>query len=97
MRIEDGGFRMKRMITAGIALLCLASPALAWEGKTVACYNKVLVPAKYSVTKVKIKEGKQQYEHRNGRIELVDYPPLYKEQRKLVEPEYYVMRPIPCH
>jgi len=50
---------------------------MAWEGNTVACYDKQLVPAKYSAEKVHVKKSKKQYEHLYGRIELVSYPAVY--------------------
>ena len=70
---------------------------IAWEGETVACYDKHLVPAKYSSTKVLVKGEKQQYEHRNGHIELVRYPAVYKEVRTKTADSHYVMVKIKCH
>ena len=87
----------KTLISAVAATLVFAAPAMAWEGKTVACYNKHLVGAKYSATKVLVKAGKSQYEHRNGRIELVAYPPVYKEVRTKTADAHYVMREVSCH
>jgi len=51
---------------------------MAWEGNAVACYDKHLVPAKYTYTKHMVKDSKKQYEHRRGRIELVSYPAVYR-------------------
>jgi TRAP-type C4-dicarboxylate transport system substrate-binding protein len=87
----------KTLITAVVAAIAFAAPAMAWEGKTVACYDKHLVPAKYSATKVLVKAGKKQYEHRNGHIELVAYPPVYKEVRTKISGSHYVMREVACH
>ena len=88
----------KTLISAVAAAIALtAAPAMAWEGKTVACYDKVLVPAKYSSTKELVKAGKKQYEHRNGRIELVAYPPVYKEVRTKTSGSHYLMREVACH
>ena len=87
----------KTLFTAVIAAIGFAAPAMAWEGKTVACYDKHLVPASYTYTKHLVKAGKSQYEHRNGRIELVSYPPVYKQHKKMVSGSHYVMREISCH
>ena len=87
----------KTLLTAVIAAIGFAAPAMAWEGKTVACYDKELVPATYHYTKHLVKGGKSQYEHRNGHIELVAYPPVYKEVRTKTSDAHYVMREISCH
>lgn len=87
----------KTLFTAVIAAIGFAAPAMAWEGKTVACYNKELVPATYNYTKHIVKAGKKQYEHRNGRIELVSYPPVYREVATLNTAAHYVMRQVKCH
>ena len=85
------------LFTAAIAAIAFAAPAMAWEGTTVACFDKHLVPAKYSATKVLVKAGKQQYEHANGHIELVAYPAVYREVRTKTADAHYVMREIKCH
>lgn len=87
----------KTLVSAAFAAIAFAAPAMAWEGHTVACYDKHLVPAKYSATKVLVKASKQQYEHRNGHIELVKYPSVYKEVRTKTADAHYVMREIKCH
>lgn len=87
----------KTLISAVVAAIAFAAPAMAWEGKTVACYDKHLVPAKYSAEKVLVKESKKQYEHRNGHIELVVYPSVYKEVRTKTADAHYVMREVACH
>lgn len=87
----------KTLFSAVVAAVAFAAPAMAWEGATVACYDKVLVPAKYEYSKTLVKAGKKQYEHRNHRIELVAYPPVYKQNKTLVAGSHYVMREISCH
>jgi hypothetical protein len=87
----------KALVSAVVAAIAFAAPAMAWEGKTVACYDKHLVPAKYSATKVLVKAGKSQYEHRNGRIELVSYPPVYRQVATLKTGSHYVMKQVKCH
>ncbi|MGB7318577.1 MAG: hypothetical protein WBC85_11490 [Planktotalea sp.] len=86
----------KTLISAVVAAVAFAAPAMAWEGKTVACYDKHLVPAQYSATKVLVKDTKKQYEHRNGRIELVVYPAVYREVRTQTAASHYVMREVSC-
>jgi len=83
------------------ALALLAAPGAQAQGESqrerlVACYNQVKVPAKYSVNKVKIKDAERKYIRRNGRIELVEYPAVYREDKTLVEPAHVVMQEIPC-
>ncbi len=73
-----------------------ASGILAAPGRTVACYKSINVPPKTKVTRIKIKDHRLQYEKRNGRIELVDYPPVFKEIETVIEAEHILLRPIPC-
>lgn len=87
----------KTLFTAVIAAIGFAAPAMAWEGKTVACYDKHLVPATYTYTKHLVKGGKKQYEHRNGRIELVSYPAVYRQVATLKKASHYVMVQVKCH
>lgn len=86
----------KTLFSAAVAAIAFAAPAMAWEGETVACFDKHLVPAKYSSTKVLVKGEKKQYEHRNGRIELVRYPAVYKEVRTKTSDSHYVMTQVMC-
>lgn len=85
------------LFSAAVAAIAFAAPAMAWEGETVACFDKHLVPAKYSAEKVLVKDEKQKYEHRNGHIELVRYPAVYKEVLTKVSDSHYVMKQIKCH
>jgi hypothetical protein len=87
----------KALVSAVVAAIAFAAPAMAWEGKTVACYDKELVPATYHYTKHLVKGGKKQYEHRNGRIELVSYPPVYRQVATLKTGSHYVMKQVKCH
>lgn len=86
----------KTLFSALVATVAFAAPAMAWEGQTVACYDKHLVPAKYEYSKKKIKDEKKQYEHRNGRIELVKYPAVYKQKAVKVADAHYVMVQVAC-
>lgn len=87
----------KTLFTAVIAAIGFAAPAMAWEGNTVACYDKKLMPATYTYKKHLVKDGKKQYEHRNGRIELVSYPPVYRQVATLKSGAHYVMRQVKCN
>jgi len=92
--------KMSLAALAGAVVLMAASDARAQEPtqreRLLACYQQVKVPAKYSVNKVKIKEAERKYIRRNNRIELVEYPAVYREDRTLVEPAHVVMQEIPC-
>ena len=70
---------------------------MAWEGNTVACYYKQLVPAKYSAEKVHVKKSKKQYEHLYGRIELVSYPAVYRQVATLKKASHNVMVQVKGH
>ncbi|EAQ11538.1 hypothetical protein BD830_10516 [Maritimibacter alkaliphilus HTCC2654] len=66
--------------------------------KLLACFNEVMVPAKYSVKKVLMEPARQAYVKRStGRVELVEYPAVYREERTLLEASYKLMKPIPCN
>jgi hypothetical protein len=87
----------KTILTTFAATMMMAAPALAWEGKTVACYDKVWVGAKYTAVKELVKPAKTKYEHKNGHIEKVYYAPVYIEKKTKVSDGYYVMKKIKCH
>lgn len=87
----------KTILTSVAATLMMAAPALAWEGKTVACYDKVWVGPKYKAEKVLVKEAKYKYEHKRGHIEKVYYAPVYVEKKTKISNGYYVMKEIRCH
>lgn len=86
-----------RLITTAILTLACATPALAADkAKLIACFKKDFVEATYNVTYVKVKEAERKYVHRNGRIELLEYPPVYREDKTLKKEAHYLMREIPC-
>lgn len=81
----------------GAVVICLMGvQASAWEGEPIACYEKVRMSAKLKVWKTLVKPAKQQYEERNGQMQLVHYPAVYKEHRQVLEPEYILLRERPC-
>ncbi len=100
---------MKRFTMTGVAVAVFAaslshtSPVLAQEGindpnaRRVGCYRQVQIPARYSVKKVLIKESYRQYIKRaNGRIDLMEYPPVYREDKTQIAPPETVMREVKC-
>lgn len=95
--------RIARNIGVGIMLaVCCAQPGIAAEdpkaqnARLLKCYEKVLVPAKYAVSKKLVKPVTRKYVHRGGLVELWEYPAVYEEIRKLIAEEYFLMREAPC-
>jgi hypothetical protein len=87
-----------KYLSLAALVTAVALPAVADEGKPrlLGCYQKVLVPAEYHVTKTKIKDAERKYVKRNGRYELLEYPAIFREDKKLIKEEYYVMQQIVC-
>lgn len=68
------------------------------NARLLACFEEVVVPAKYNVKKILVTPAKQQYIKRlSGRIELVEIPAVYREERTLVSPEATELREIACN
>lgn len=100
---------MKQFTLTGAAVAVFAASlltptlAVAQQGindpnaKRVGCYRQVEIPAQYSVKKVLIKESYRQYIKRaNGRIDLMEYPPVYREDKTQIAPAQVVMREVKC-
>jgi hypothetical protein len=87
---------MKTILLAAAGAVAMAGSAAAWEGKAVACYDKVWVPASYTTTKVLEYPAKMKWEHRNGQMVEMHYAPIYMEQKHLVKEGHYVLRKAPC-
>ncbi len=96
---------MNRFAMSALALTVLATavPAHAQQGindpnaTRIGCYRQVQVPAKFSVKKILVKESYRQYIKRaNGRIDLMEYPPVYREEKKMIAPPETVMREVTC-
>ena len=69
---------MKTTILAAAAVLVsFAAPAMAWEGKVVACYDSVWVPAKTETHKNLHSAAHTKWEHRGGQLVEVYYAPVY--------------------
>lgn len=67
------------------------------NAKRIACYRKDLVPAQYQVTKHLEKPAQRAYvKRRSGVIELMEFPAVYREEKKLIKAAHYVMRQIEC-
>ncbi len=90
----------KALAASGIVLLASASQAQTGSNtdnaRLLACYKEVKVPAKYDVTKVLIKAPERKYVRRNGLVLLLEYPAVYREDKKLIEAEHIVMQEVRC-
>ncbi len=94
---------MKKIALPALALALapfFATPAAAWKGHVVECFDKVYVAPEYRTTKHLVKAAKTTLEYRNGagveQVYRMHYPALYEEKKHLVRPGHYVMRPAPC-
>ncbi len=88
---------MKSILTAAAAAVVLtAGTAMAWEGRTVACFDKHWVGPTYKTHTVLVKPAKERYEHANGRIELVRYAAVYREYKHKVKDGMWVMKQVSC-
>lgn len=87
---------MLKPIAVAAAAVMFASPVFAWEGKVVACYDKVFVPAQFKTTKHLHKPAKTVWEYRHGQAVEVYYAPVYKETRHQTHPAHYVKRKAAC-
>lgn len=90
-----------KQIVLSLAALSMLTSVPAWAGdpnaKRLGCYRQVEVPAKYSVKRIKIKDSYRQYVKRaNGRIDLMEYPAVYREEKTLVAEAEIVMRQVNC-
>lgn len=85
-----------KMISAAVVLASLAAPALAWEGKVVACYDSVWVPDQYTTTKHLHSKARTAWEHRGDQLVKVYYAPVYIEKRTLSQKGHYLKRKAPC-
>lgn len=82
------------------ATMAIGTQAMALDetGATrLGCFREVQVAAQYRVEKTKIKDSYQQYVKRtNGRIDLLEFPATYREDRYLVKPAHTVMQQVKC-
>ena len=88
---------MKSIMTAAAAAVILTTgSAMAWEGRTVACFDKVWVGPTYSTKNVLVMAGHEEYQHVNGRVELVRYSPVYRQYKSLKTEGMWVMKEVSC-
>ncbi len=94
---------MKKIALPALALAMapfFATPAAAWKGHVVECFDYVYVAPEYRVTKHLVKAAKTKLEYRNGtageQIYRMHYPAVYEEKKHLVRAGHYVMRPAAC-
>ena len=85
-----------KLLAAALLATVTAAPAMAWEGKVVACYDKIWVPAEYKTSKTLHSKGYTKWEHRGHQLAEVYYAPMYMEHRTLVREGHYVKRKAPC-
>lgn len=86
----------KTLIAAAAVMVSFAAPAMAWEGKVVACYDKIWVPAEYKTSKTLHMASRTTWEHRGDQMVEVYYPPMYMEHKHLVREGHYVKRKAAC-
>jgi len=85
------------LMGAIVASAAFVAPAMAWEGQKVACYDKHWVPATYSTEKYLEYPSKKKWEHKDGQMVKMYYPPIYMEKRTMSKPGHYVLRKAPCN
>ena len=87
---------MKTSLIIAAGFIAVAGSASAWEGTAKACYGKVWSPAEYSVKEVLVKPAKTKWEHRNGQLVEMYYPPVYKEVKTQTQAAHWIMRKEAC-
>ena len=89
---------MKTILMGAIVAVAAAAaaPAMAWEGQKVACFDKVWIPATYMTKKHLEYPAKMKWEHHNGQMVEMHYPPIYMEKRYVKTEGHYVLRKAAC-
>lgn len=87
-------FKISAVVIA--AAIVIGSPALAWKGQVVKCYDGVLVPAKYDYVKTLHSPARTAWEHRKGQLVEMYYPAVYIEKKVLVTKQHWVKRQAKC-
>lgn len=85
------------IIAAAAAVISFAEPAMAWEGRVIACYDSTWVPDEYEVHKTLHSEAHTKWEHRGKQLVEVYYAPVYIEHKHLKTPGHYIKYKAPCH
>ena len=93
---------MKRFLAPLVAISFVVAAPVSAAGESratrVGCYQEVKVAAQYSVKRLKIKDEYSQYIKRtNGRIDLMEFPAVYREDKTKVAEAHTVMREIVCN
>lgn len=87
---------MKTILTAAAAVAITATAASAWEGRTVACFDKHYVGPKYVTENVLVKPAKEKYVHKKHGVELVRYDAVYRQYKYKVSDGMWVMKEVSC-
>ncbi len=87
---------MKTILFAAAAAMTMAAPAVAWEGRTVACFDKVWVGPTYATSKKLVMAPHDEYKHTKHGVELVRYDAVYREYKHKVSDGHWVMKEVPC-
>ena len=90
---------MKNFLAPLVAISFVIAPPAFTADETRAtrlgCYQEVKFTAQYSVKRVKIKDEYRQYIKRtNGRIDLMEFPAVYREDKTKIAEAHTVMREI---
>lgn len=84
-------------LTAAAVLVSFAASAMAWEGKVVACYDSVWVPAKIETHKKLHSAAHTKWEHRGGQLVEVYYAPVYIQHSHQKSKGYYLKVKAACN
>jgi len=92
--------KKKLVVTAAISIV-LGSSAVAgasgWDGQVAECFNEVRMPAIYKTSLTLVRPASQKYVHGNHRqIQLIKYAAIYRENRAMKRPAYYVLQKANC-
>lgn len=87
----------KTLLAAAAATVALSAPAFAWEGKKVACYDKVWQDPVYEYTQVLEYPAKKKWEHKDGQMVEMHYPAIYMQKKTMVSAGRYVLVKAACH
>jgi len=79
------------IIAAAAAVISFAAPAMAWEGRVVACYDSTWVPDEYEVHKTLHSAAHTKWEHRGKQLVEVYYAPVYEE---VLVPATYTVKKV---
>jgi hypothetical protein len=90
------GLVISMMVALVGATAAQAGSETQGQPRVIACYKEEKIGAQYSVKKVLIQPAERKYLKKGDVIRLVEYPAVYREDRKLIKPAHVVMKEIPC-